>query len=494
MPFVKRVRKYGAEKIKMKTKIGLVSLGCPKNLVDSEEMLGALVASGQAEITNNAQNADVIVVNTCAFIESAKQESIAAIFEALEHKKQGRVQKVIVTGCLAQRYGDDLAREIPEVDAYLGIQSAPQISDVLFGKDFSNISNISSVRDQRSAPTLLPMLTSNNQVLAVTDKYPLIPPTRVRATAPWTAYVKISEGCDHGCTFCSIPNFRGKHRSKPIEKIIEEVQRLVESGTREINLIAQDTTAYGMDLYKELALPRLLEKLGEIKDLVWVRLLYCYPTMMTDRLIKTMANTPNVAHYVDIPLQHGDDEMLKKMKRGGSVSSYLRIVERLRGAMPDIALRTTFLVGFPGETDESFQNLKNFMTESQFDRVGVFEYSPEEATPGFDMQKVSPVPKKVMGQRRRQLMAAQQPISLARNQSLIGTTLEVFIESRENKEKRENKKESEQVWVARSYRDAPEIDGTVLIKIPDSLAIAPGDRVPVRVINAEPYDLIAELL
>jgi ribosomal protein S12 methylthiotransferase len=466
----------------MKTKIGLVSLGCPKNLVDSEEMLGALVASGEAEITNRPQDADVIVVNTCAFIESAKQESIEAIFEALEHKKahqkQGRQQKVIVTGCLAQRYGDDLAREIPNVDAFLGIQSAPQISEVIFGT--------SSAKNTKSSPTLLPMAnqSQNNFVKPVTDRYPLIPPTRVRATAPWTAYVKISEGCDHGCTFCSIPHFRGKHRSKPMEKILDEVKQLVANGTREINLIAQDTTAYGMDLYKELALARLLEKLGEIPDLVWVRLLYCYPTMMTDRLVKTMANTPNVAHYVDIPLQHGDDDMLKKMKRGGSVSSYLRIIERLRSAMPDIAIRTTFLVGFPGETDAAFENLKQFVSEAQFDRLGVFEYSPEEDTPGFDMH-ASPlgVPKKVMAQRRKALMAWQQPISLARNQALIGTELDVFIETIASKQ-----------VIARSYRDAPEIDGTVFITPKaGETSLQLGDQVRVRVTGAEPYDLTAEI-
>jgi ribosomal protein S12 methylthiotransferase len=466
----------------MKTKIGLVSLGCPKNLVDSEEMLGALVASGQAEITNSAKNADVIVVNTCAFIESAKQESIAAIFEALEqkkaNKKRGIEQKVVVTGCLAQRYGDDLAREIPEVDAYLGIQSAPQISEVIFGT--------ASVRSAKPSPTLLPMVGSdnnNNFVLPVTERYPLIPPARVRATASWTAYVKISEGCDHGCTFCSIPNFRGKHRSKPMEKIVEEVKQLVDNGTREINLIAQDTTAYGMDLYKELALSRLLEKLGEIKDLTWVRLLYCYPTMMTDRLVKTMANTGNVAHYVDIPLQHGDDEMLKKMKRGGSVSSYVRIVERLRGAMPDIAIRTTFLVGFPSETDAMFDNLKNFVTEAQFDRLGVFEYSPEEGTPGFEMTPV--VPKKIMAQRRKALMALQQPISLARNQAMLGRELDVFVETVTDKL-------AEKQTIARSYRDAPEIDGTVIIQTEKK--ITPGERVKVRVTGAEPYDLIATLI
>lgn len=352
-----------------KTKIGLVSLGCPKNLVDSEEMLGALIGSGDAEMVGHSESADVLVVNTCAFIESAKQESIDAILAAVGRKQRGEIRKVIVTGCLAQRYGAELTEEIPEVDAFLGVQSANQINDAVFG-----------VASARRLSTLLPMADtpSRNQVAPITEKYPLIPPTRLRATAPWTAYLKVSEGCDHACTFCSIPSFRGKHRSKPIERILDEAHRLVDGGTREINLIAQDTTAYGMDLYQELALSRLLEGLGRIDGLRWVRLLYCYPTMMTDRLIQTMAATPNVAHYVDIPLQHGDDSMLKLMKRGGSVASYLRLFDRLRSAMPDVAIRTTFLVGFPGEDEAAFANLKQFVTAAEFDRLGVFEYSAED--------------------------------------------------------------------------------------------------------------------
>lgn len=446
------------------TKIGLISLGCPKNLVDSEEMLGALVATGQAQMVGDPGAADVLVVNTCAFIESAKQESIEAILEAVKRKQQGQVRKVVVTGCLAQRYGAELAAEIPAVDAFLGIQSAPQVADVVFGPTVSLPGRIA-----------LPTLDTRNQVAPLGDKYPLIPPARVRATAPWTAYLKVSEGCDHKCTFCSIPSFRGKHRSKPMESVLDEARRLVDSGVREINLIAQDTTAYGMDLYSELALPRLLEGLGKIAGLHWVRLLYCYPTMINDRLIHTMADTANVAHYVDLPLQHGDDGMLKRMKRGGSVASYHRLFDRLRSAMPDITLRTTFLVGFPGEDDASFENLRQFVEEVRFDRLGVFEYSPEEGTPGFDMEPR--VPGRIAAQRRRALMAAQQPISLNRNRDLIGRELDVLVESVRGAD-----------VAGRSYRDAPEIDGRIVIR---EATAQPGELVRVRVTDAKPYDLVA---
>ncbi len=457
-----------------KTRIGLVSLGCPKNLVDSEEMLGALVGSGQAELVDaDSPDAEVIVVNTCAFIESAKQESIEAILRAIRKKEGGTVRKVVVTGCLAQRYGDELAGELPEVDAFLGIQSAPLISDVLFGT--------ATARKAASPALSLPMAgatPSRNFVQPLTEKYPLIPPSRIRATAPWTAYLKVSEGCDHACTFCSIPSFRGRHRSKPVESIVDEAKRLTDAGATEINLIAQDVTAYGMDLYQEMALPRLLTALGKVDNLRWVRLLYCYPTMVTERLVKTMADTPNVAHYVDVPLQHGDDGMLKRMKRGGSSSSYLRMLERLRTAMPDIAVRTTFLVGFPGEENCAFENLVRFVQEARFDRLGVFAYSPEEGTPGFDMTPA--VPKKIGRQRRDVLMQAQQPISLAQNERWVGTETDVLIEGRA-----ENG-----TLLARSWRDAPEIDGTVrVVNAPDSAK--PGDWLRVRVIGAEFYDVTA---
>ena len=473
----------------MKTTVGLVSLGCPKNLVDAEEMLGALSATGQAEFVDADARADTLIINTCAFIESAKQESIDAILQAVRRKQRGEVRRVVVTGCLAQRYGDELAREIPEADAFLGIQSAPLIAGAVFGTrgralpmigDRLQVAGRSDASGQQAADSRIDFTTPNarTHIAPLTDKYPLIPPMRLRATAPWTAYLKISEGCDHGCTFCAIPNFRGRHRSKPLENVVDEAKRLVDAGTSEINLIAQDTTAYGMDLYRELALPRLLESLGKIPGLRWVRLLYCYPTMMTDRLIKTMADVENVAKYVDVPLQHGDDETLKRMKRGGSVASYLRLIERLRGAMPEIALRTTFLVGFPGEDDKAFANLKNFVTEAQFDRLGVFTYSPEDNTPGADM--IPKIPKRIAAARRAELMALQQPIALERNRRLLGREIDVLIEGRRGGD-----------LIGRSERDAPEIDGNIILRAGlDDRDAAPGSWLRARITEAQPYDLV----
>ncbi|MFM7321685.1 MAG: 30S ribosomal protein S12 methylthiotransferase RimO [Armatimonadota bacterium] len=444
-----------------KARIGLVSLGCPKNLVDSEEMLGALIGTGRAEMVDPSADSDVLVVNTCAFIDSAKQESIDAILEAVERKRRGEVGKVLVAGCLAQRYGADLERDIPEVDAFVGVQSAPRIADLVFGAG--------TVRG--GGATLLPM--AGNQVAPLPEKYPLVPPRRVRATAPWTAYLKVSEGCDHGCTFCAIPKFRGRHRSKPIEHVLDEARRLVDAGAVEINLIAQDTTAYGMDLYRELALPRLLEGLGAIPGLRWVRLLYCYPTMVTDRLVRTMADTGNVVRYLDLPLQHGDDGMLSRMKRGGTVSTYYRLFDRLRSAMPDIALRTTFLVGFPGEDEASFAQLERFVDAARFDRLGVFEYSPEDGTPGAAMRPV--VSRRTAADRRRRLMLRQQAISEQLNSALVGRTLEVLVESREGGR-----------WVGRTWRDAPEIDGVVRFS---GEGLRVGNYARVRIDEAGPYDV-----
>ncbi|GAB4463508.1 MAG: 30S ribosomal protein S12 methylthiotransferase RimO [Armatimonadaceae bacterium] len=449
-----------------KTRIGLVNLGCPKNLVDAEEMLGALAETGEADIVATREDADVLVVNTCAFIESAKEESIGAILDAVRRKEAGQVRRVVVTGCLAQRYASELTDEIPEVDAYLGIQAAAQITNAVFGTRSRSLPMAGGAGD----------LPARNLVAQIEEKYPLIPHTRLRATEPWTAYLKISEGCDHTCTFCSIPKFRGKHRSKPLERILDEARYLVENGATELNLIAQDTTAYGIDLYRELALPRLLEGLGKVAGLRWVRLLYCYPTMMSDRLIRTMADTENVARYVDIPLQHGDDGMLRRMKRGGSVASYHRLLERLREAMPDIAIRTTFLVGFPGEDAAAFANLQRFIETERFDRLGVFEYSREDGTPGYTMRPV--VPERIAATRRKKLMAIQQEISHQRNREWVGRPMDILVERREN-----------DVVIGRSFRDAPEIDGTVRIAGCDA---RPGDWVRVRVTDAEPYDVLAE--
>ena len=438
------------------TKVGLVQLGCAKNQVDGEEMLGALagIDGRTVQFVADKNDADVLIVNTCGFIGPAKEESIAAILDAVKRKGRGQVSKVIVTGCLAQRYGADLAREIPEVDAFLGIESAPSIGNAVFGARPRQI----------------------NLVEQVADKYPLIPQARLRATAtPWTAYLKISEGCDHTCTFCAIPGIRGKHRSKPIERLVQEARQLAASGALELNLVAQDTTAYGMDLYGRLALPELLRALAEVEGIRWLRLLYCYPTMVRQPLIDALGELAQVIPYIDMPLQHGDDVMLKAMKRGGSVEQYKRLFGKMRDALPDLALRTTFLVGFPGETDAQFENLLGFVQEMRFDRVGVFTYSAEEDTPAFDLPGA--IPTKVMRARRDALMAAQQPLSLASNQKWLGRTLDVLVESQRGADA-----------VGRSFRDAPEIDGAVVVRGCDA---TPGTLVAARIVEAAHYDLTA---
>ena len=424
-------------------------------------MLGALAGFGPADSVRfvaDKGDAEVLIVNTCGFIGPAKEESINAILDAVRRKERGQVSKVIVTGCLAQRYGAELAKEIPEVDAFLGIESAPAVGNVVFG------ARPASVNQPR------------NLVEQVADKYPLVPRARLRATAtPWTAYLKISEGCDHACTFCAIPGIRGRHRSKSIERLVEEATQLAASGAKELNLVAQDTTAYGMDLYGRLALPDLLQALAGVSGILWIRLLYCYPTMVRQPLIDALQQLPQVIPYIDMPLQHGDDQMLKAMKRGGSVEQYKRLFGRMRDALPTLALRTTFLVGFPGETDAQFERLVDFVQEMRFDRVGVFTYSSEEDTPAFLLPGA--VPTKIMRARRDALMAAQQPLSLAANTAWVGRTLEVLVESRRGPDA-----------IGRSFRDAPEIDGSVTVTKCDA---APGTFVRARVTDAQAYDLTA---
>jgi ribosomal protein S12 methylthiotransferase len=422
-------------------------------------MLGALASESPdaCEFVSTGADADVIIVNTCAFIESAKQESINAILDAVRLKKRGLVQRVVVTGCLAQRYGSELESEIPEIDSILGVESARSISNVVFGE--------------------LPLIKSHQTDL--TEKYPLIPNRRLRSGGtPWTAYLKLSEGCDHQCTFCSIPAFRGKHRSKPIERLIDEARDLAASGAKELNLVAQDTTAYGMDLYQRLALPDLLTKLNEIEGIDWIRLLYCYPTMVTDRLIDAWADVPKLLPYIDVPLQHGDDQMLRAMKRGGSVDQYLRLFDKLRSKVPNLTLRTTFIVGFPGETDASFKNLTKFVEEVKFDRLGVFAYSAEDGTPAAELP--NQVPRKIAMSRRDELMRLQQPISLARNADWVGRKINVLIEDKLGTDQ-----------IGRSQRDAPDIDGSVTIKKCDA---RPGDIIQTIVTGAQHYDLTADAL
>ena len=447
----------------------MVNLGCAKNLVDSEEMLGVLERDGFS-IEGRGSDADVVVINTCGFIDSAKQESIDSILQALERKKRGEVGKVIVAGCLSQRYGGDLAKELPEVDGFLGAGQMAEISGL-----------IHSLNPNRNSESL--------QILQVNEKPHhrwLDVPTRIRTTAPWTAYLKISEGCDHKCTFCAIPSFRGRHMSKPMDRILQGAETLASQGVKELNLIAQDSTQYGYDLYKRAMLPSLLRDLSRVDGIRWIRLFYCYPSRVNRGIIEAIAGTPKVCQYIDMPLQHADDEMLRAMRRPMSGDAYLKLVDQFRAASPDVAIRTTFIVGFPGETEDHFSTLERFVEAAQFDRVGVFEYSVEDGTPSANLP--NRVPARVKRNRKDRLMRLQQQISLSRNQRWIGRDLEVLIESRNPlpdnpKSKIQNPKYS---LIGRSFRDAPEIDGQVYVE--DSEA-RPGDFISARITSAQEYDL-----
>jgi ribosomal protein S12 methylthiotransferase len=445
-------------------KVSLINLGCAKNEVDSEEMLGLLAQEGHAvESSRNARavssDTEVVVINTCGFIEAAKQESIDTILEAVQRKERGEIKKVVVAGCLAQRYSKELAEELPEVDAFLGT---------------GQIERIGSVVGQA--------LIRPGQLLQVAQKPHhrwVNTPTRIRLGAPWTAYLKISEGCDHRCTFCAIPSFRGGHVSKPMERILEEAAQLAAQGVKELNLIAQDSTQYGYDLYGAMRLPDLLRELSQIDDIRWIRLFYCYPSRVNRGVIEAIATTPKVCHYIDMPLQHADDAMLRAMRRPMSYAGYLQLLADFRAAAPDVAIRTTFIVGFPGETKEQFATLERFLEQARFDRVGVFEYSVEEGTPSATLEPK--VPSQTKRARREALMRRQQAISLERNQQWVGRELDVLIEGRSPGDPT--------LAVGRSFRDAPEIDGQVFVR---ACFAPPGSFVRARVLEAQPYDLIAE--
>jgi ribosomal protein S12 methylthiotransferase len=444
--------------------VSLINLGCAKNEVDSEEMLGQLRADGYTIETSHDVNgvssgADVVVINTCGFIDAAKEESINTILEALQRKQRGDIKRVVVAGCLAQRYAKELAAEMPEVDAFIGAGQMASISGVV----------------ERS-------LIRTDQLMEVPEKPHhrwVNTSTRARLGAPWTAYLKISEGCDHACTFCAIPSFRGKHASKPMEAIIAEAEALAALGVRELNLIAQDSTQYGYDLYGGMRLPELLIQLSAIESIRWIRLFYCYPSRVNRGIIEAIATTPKVCHYIDMPLQHADDEILRAMRRPMSYAGYIKLLSDFRNAAPDVAIRTTFIVGFPGETPKHFSTLQRFVEEAQFDRVGVFEYSVEDGTPSAQMKPL--VSSRTKSSRKSALMELQQPISLERNKSWIGREMEVLVEGRSAVDIT--------TAVGRSFRDAPDVDGKVYVRRCTSM---PGSFVRARVVEARTYDLIAE--
>jgi ribosomal protein S12 methylthiotransferase len=449
-----------------KKKIGMVSLGCPKNLVDSEVMMGLLARQGY-ELTSDSAEADVLVVNTCGFIDSARQESVDTILEMAALKQTGKAKHLVVAGCLVERYRDDLKREIPEIDALIGVNQLTEIESVV----------------ATAKPRRLPIY-SDGATVPELYLYDETTP-RLRATAPYTAYVKIAEGCDHTCAFCIIPKLRGVFRSRSPESIRREVEALAAQGVREFVLISQDTTAYGTDLSLKDGLARLLEAISEVPGVEWVRFLYCYPTNISDELLRVMAERENVCKYFDIPLQHASRRVLQRMRRGGARPAYERLIARIRERVPGVAVRTTFIVGFPGEREEDFQELVEFVRAVEFDRVGVFTYSDEENSAGFELdEKVDAM---TMRRRERHLMKEQAKISRRRNRRMVGRQVRVLLEGRA--------KESDLLLEGRMETQAPEIDGVVLINdIPEGREVRPGDFVTVEITEAHDYDLIGRVV
>lgn len=439
------------------TKISFISLGCDKNLVDSEKMLGILSGQGYS-FTDDPSDADACIVNTCSFINDAKEESIQNILDVAALKQEGRLKALIVTGCLAQRYADEIQKEIPEVDAVIGTNAYDKIGDIL-----------NETLDGKAS-------------FAVEDlsRLPMPDAKRVITTGGHFAYLKIAEGCAKHCTYCIIPKIRGNYQSYPMDYLLDEARKLAAEGVKELIVVAQETTLYGVDLYGKKMLPELLSKLAEIPGFVWIRLLYCYPEEITDELIDVIKTNSKICNYLDIPMQHCSDNILKRMGRKTSKADITALVEKLRGEIPDIVIRTTFIVGFPGETEEEFEELLDFVDDMSFDRVGVFTYSPEEDTPAaeFDNQ-IDPEEKE---RRKDALMQLQQEVSYDNGQNSVGEELLVMIEG---------KLPEEHVYVGRTYKDAPDVDGYIFVYSPEELVT--GDFAHVTVTGASEYDLIGEI-
>ena len=449
-----------------KQKVGMVSLGCPKNLVDSEVMMGLLAQQGY-ELTSDSNAADVLVVNTCGFIDSARQESVETILEIAQLKENGNLKRLIVAGCLVERYREELQREIPEIDACIGVNQLKEIESLV----------------EPNGRSILPVYSEG----AAAPELFLYDETtpRLRATAPYTAYVKIAEGCDHTCAFCIIPKLRGVFRSRSPESILREVEMLAAQGVKEFVLISQDTTNYGNDLALKDGLARLVDSIAAVPGVEWVRFLYCYPTAITDGLLDVMASHANVCKYFDIPLQHASRRVLGRMRRGGNREAYERMINRIRERVPGAAIRTTFIVGFPGERKEDFEELLDFVRTVEFDRVGVFTYSDEENSAGFELdEKVDPA---IARKREQRLMKEQARISLRRNRRLIRTRVKVLLEGKS--------KESDLLLEGRMESQAPEIDGSILINdVPEGAEPRPGDFVTVEITEAHEYDLLGRIV
>ncbi len=472
-------------------KVKIVTLGCAKNEVDSEEIAGVLQQAGYA-VDGAAKRTDVTVINTCGFLESAKEESVRAIKDAIREKRAGKTGKVIVAGCLAQRLGAELERLAPGADAYVGVGQMGRFDQIV--SRFAHLPTLTpqpplpSGKDEfASAAAPTPTLTPQPPLPSGKGEGEHAPQhlwadveTRARTGKPWSAYLKVSEGCDHPCTFCTIPSFRGKHASKPIERVLAEARHLAKTGCREINLIAQDVTQYGYDLYGKFTLPRLLRELNDVEGIEWIRILYFYPSRLTDEVIEALATLPKVAKYIDIPLQHSQPDVLRRMKRPMDGDRYLKLVEKVRASVPDVAIRSTFIVGFPGETDAEFGHLIEFVQAARLDRVGAFRFSREAGTPSFEMD--GQVSAKVKNERYDRIMRTQQRISLEVNRSWVGRSLRVLVD--------EQMTESGVTWsIGRSHRDAPEIDGLVFARG----SAEPGSFVDVEIDGAEAYDLYGAL-
>ncbi len=438
-------------------KILFISLGCDKNLVDTEMMLGMLVQRGFS-ITDDETEAEAVVVNTCCFINDAKQESINALLEMAELRKNGSIKALIAAGCLAQRYQDEIQREIPEVDAIVGTTAIDAVADALDGV----------------------LSGDRHNHLEDINREPVYGRKRIVTTGGHYAHLKIAEGCDKHCSYCIIPKVRGNYRSIPIDSLVQEAEHLAASGVRELILVAQETTLYGADLYGKKCLPELLHRLCAIQGIYWIRILYCYPEEITDELIETIQREPKVCNYLDIPIQHASDRILKRMGRRTDRQELAEMIAKLRERIPDICLRTTLITGFPGETQEDHESLLTFVDEMAFDRLGVFTYSPEEDTPAalFDDQ----IDEEVKLDRQADIMELQQEIAFEKAQEAVGSTLLVMVEG---------KVPDEHAYVARSYRDAPDVDGFVFIQTGRELMT--GDFVRVRITGSHEYDLIGEI-
>lgn len=440
----------------MSRKIGMISLGCPKNQVDAELMLKKLVDAGYI-LVQEADKADIVIVNTCGFIEDAKRESIEAILEMADLKTDGILKKILVTGCLAQRYNEEVFTEIPEVDGVIGIGANADIvavCDAVFESD----------EQYRNFP--------NKEELPLDGG-------RILTTPEYTAYLKIADGCSNRCSYCAIPSIRGDFRSRKMEDVLEEANLLCEKGVKELILVAQDTTRYGEDLYGELKLPELLGELNKIEKLQWIRLLYCYPDRITDELLDAIAENEKVCHYIDIPMQHADGEILKAMNRRGDKESLLALVEKIRARIPDVVLRTTFIVGFPGETEEAFTTLSEFVNEAKIDKVGCFAYSREEGTPAYDFE--NQVDPEVAAERSEAIMTQQYSISEQKLEECMGKTYDVLVEGYDA---------YTDSYYGRTYMDSPDIDNNIIFT--SGYEIEDGEIVPVEIFDKDEYSLIGE--